>query len=189
MRRFSSTAYSMGSSLTMGSMKPLTIIVAASANNVIGRDGELPWHISDDLKRFKAITMGKPIVMGRRTHESIGKALPGRQNIVITRQEGYAAAGCEVVSSPAAALRAAGDVGEVMIIGGGEIYDLFMNQATRIYLTRVDTEIDGDAFFPSFEQSDWLLVSDVRHERDVRHAIGFRFCTYERVRGGHADLP
>jgi len=115
----------------------VSIIVAVSANNVIGRDGGLPWHISEDLKRFKAITMGKPIVMGRRTHESIGKPLPGRQNIVITRQEGYVVEGCDVVSSPAAALRAAGDVDEVMIIGGGEIYDLFLNQATRIYLTRV----------------------------------------------------
>lgn len=136
----------------------VSIIVAVSANNVIGRDGGLPWHISEDLKRFKAITMGKPIVMGRRTHESIGKPLPGRQNIVITRQEGYVVEGCDVVSSPAAALRAAGDVDEVMIIGGGEIYDLFLNQATRIYLTRVDTEIEGDAFFPAYDRDAWTVV-------------------------------
>ena len=101
----------------------ISIIVAASMNNVIGVQGELPWKISDDLKRFKALTMGKPMVMGRLTWESIGRALPGRQNIVITRQPEFEAEGCDVVDSPAAALAAAGDVAEVMIIGGGQVYD------------------------------------------------------------------
>lgn len=158
----------------------ISIIVAASTNNVIGADGELPWKISDDLKRFKALTMGKPIVMGRLTWESIGRPLPGRQNIVITRQAGFLAAGCDVVASPAAALAIAGDAPEIMIIGGSQIYDLFLPKAGRLHMTRVQTEIDGDAFFPEVSESDWELVSSEAHEASDKNEFAFDFRTYER---------
>jgi len=136
----------------------ISIVVAVSANGVIGRDGGLPWHLPEDLRRFKRITMGKPLIMGRTTHESIGRALPGRQNIVITRQQDYRAEGCDVVSCPAEALRAAGDAEEVMVIGGGEIYALFLRRTDRIHLTRVDAEVDGDTYFPRLDPDDWMLV-------------------------------
>lgn len=158
----------------------ITIIVAAATNNVIGVDGELPWKISDDLKRFKALTMGKPIVMGRLTWESIGRPLPGRQNIVITRQADFAAAGCDVVASPAAALEIAGDATEIMIIGGSQIYDLFLPKAGRVHLTRIHTEIDGDAFFPAISEFEWELVSEETHEASDKNEFAFDFRTYER---------
>ncbi len=159
----------------------ISIIVAASTNNVIGVQGELPWRLSDDLKRFKALTMGKPIVMGRLTWESIGKPLPGRQNIVITRSEGFAAEGADVVASPAAALNAADNAEEIMIIGGGQIYDLFFPKANRLYLTRVHAEVDGDAFFPAINEDEWTLVDSDLHSADERNEFDFEFLTYERA--------
>jgi dihydrofolate reductase len=133
----------------------ISLIVAASTNNVIGNDGELPWRLSDDLKRFKAVTMGKPIVMGRKTFESIGRPLPGRQNIVITRQEGFVADGCDVVQSTAEAVAVAGAADEMMVIGGSQIYAAFLPIADRVYLTRVHAEVEGDAFFPSLDEAVW----------------------------------
>ena len=159
----------------------ISIIVAASMNNVIGVQGELPWKISDDLKRFKALTMGKPMVMGRLTWESIGRALPGRQNIVITRQPEFEAEGCDVVDSPAAALAAAGDVAEVMIIGGGQVYDLFLSEAERLHVTRVHTEIDGDVFFPPIDENEWELISSESHAASETNEFAFDFLTYERL--------
>jgi len=158
----------------------ISIIVAASTNNVIGAKGELPWKISDDLKRFKSLTMGKPIVMGRLTWESIGRPLPGRQNIVITRQSDFSAAGCDVVESPAAALRIAGDADEIMIIGGSQIYDLFLPKAGRLYVTRVQAEIDGDAFFPAIDAADWELVDSESYEASDSNEFAFDLKTYER---------
>jgi dihydrofolate reductase len=133
----------------------ISLIVAASTNNVIGAGGKLPWRLSSDLKRFKALTMGKPIVMGRLTHESIGRPLPGRQNIVISRNADFSAAGCDVVQSIDAAVDAAGDVREIMVIGGSQIYAAFLPRADRIYLTRVQADIDGDAFLPELPDSEW----------------------------------
>ncbi len=159
----------------------ISIIVAASANNVIGVQGELPWKISDDLKRFKQLTMGKPIVMGRLTWESIGRPLPGRQNIVISRQRGFTAKGCDVVDSPAAALAVAGDAEEIMIIGGGQIYDLFLPKAGRLHVTRVQTEIDGDAFFPVIDADSWELVDREGFAAGGANEFAFEFRTYERV--------
>ena len=159
----------------------ISIIVAASENGVIGAGGELPWKLSDDLQRFKAVTMGKPIVMGRKTWESIGRPLPGRQNIVITRQEGYEAAGCEVVASPDDAIGVAGEAGEVMVIGGSEVYDLFLPVADRVYLTRVHASVAGDAFFASLDEGDWQLVSDEPHAADERNQFPFSFRLYERT--------
>jgi dihydrofolate reductase len=158
----------------------ISIIVAASTNNVIGVQGELPWKISDDLKRFKKLTMGKPIVMGRLTWESIGHPLPGRQNIVITRQPDFSAEGCIVVSSPVAALDIAGDAEEIMIIGGGQIYDLFLPKAGRLHITRVHTEIEGDAFFPAIDAGSWDLIDSEAFAASEANEFAFEFRTYER---------
>ena len=158
----------------------ISIVVAASTNNVIGVSGELPWHLSADLKRFKALTLGKPIVMGRKTFESIGRPLPGRQNIVITTQDEYVADGCEVVSSPHAAIAAAEGADEVMIIGGGEIYRLFLRQAGRIYLTRVDVELAGDTEFAALDEADWIETSREEYQADESNDYDFAILTYTR---------
>jgi dihydrofolate reductase len=144
----------------------ISLIVAASMNNVIGAKGDLPWRLSSDLKRFKALTMGKPIVMGRKTYESIGRPLPGRQNIVVTRNPDFVAEGCDVVASIDAAIEVAGDAEEIMIIGGSHIYEAFLPRADRIYLTRVQAEIEGDAFLPALRQSEWREVSAETHAAD-----------------------
>jgi len=159
----------------------ISIIVAASTNNVIGANGELPWRLSDDLKRFKHITMGKPIVMGRLTFESIGRPLPGRQNIVMTRRNGYIAGGCDVVASPDAAIETAGDAAEVIVIGGGEIYRLFLPFADRIYLTRVHVDIEGDAFFASLNDNEWKLSESETHKADESNEFDFTFEIWTRV--------
>ena len=161
----------------------ISIVVAASTNNVIGNHGQLPWRLPADLRHFKAITMGKPIVMGRLTWESIGRALPGRQNIVMSRQADAGAPGCDVVGSPAAALRAAEGADEVMIIGGGRIYEMFLPQTRRLYLTRVQAVVDGDTFFPALCDTDWRLVSCEAHAADEANEYGFEFMVYERRAG------
>ena len=158
----------------------ISIIVAASTNNVIGAQGELPWRLSDDLRHFKKVTMDKPIVMGRKTWESIGRALPGRQNIVVTRQSGYTAEGCDVVASIQAAVSVAGDVEEIMVIGGSQIYDLALPMAQRLYLTRVHADVDGDAHFPPVDETVWTLISDERHAADERNEFDYSFRVYER---------
>lgn len=158
----------------------ISLIVAVSDNGVIGRDGDLPWRQSDDLKRFKAVTMGRPIVMGRKTWASIGRPLPGRQNIVVSRQPGLECEGADVVASAAAAIEAATDAEEVMIIGGSEIYALFLPLADRVYLTRVHADVDGDARFAELDD-DWRLVSDERHAADDRNDHDMSFRIYERT--------
>jgi len=157
----------------------ISLIVAASTNNVIGVAGDLPWHLSDDLRRFKALTMGKPIVMGRKTWESIGRPLPGRRNIVISRQANYDAPGCDVVASPDAAVAAAGAAAEIMIIGGGHIYAEFLPRASRIYLTRVHTLIDGDAYLPELGD-DWLEVLVEECVADNGNEFACSFLTLDR---------
>jgi dihydrofolate reductase len=128
-------------------MRPqVSFVVAMSENRVIGRDNQLPWRIPADMAFFKRITMGKPIVMGRKNYEDIGRPLPGRHNIVMTRQSGFSAPGCTVVDSPEAALQAAGAVDEVMIIGGDQIYRAFMDRVDVVYLTIVHAQIEGDVF-------------------------------------------
>ena len=153
----------------------ISIIVAASTNNVIGRNGELPWRLSEDLKHFKQTTMGCPIVMGRLTYESIGRPLPGRQNIVITRQKNYVADGCDVVASPDAAVAVTNGAAEIMVIGGGEIYQLFLPLADRIYMTRVHAVIDGDAEFPSMDEDEWHMSSHEKHAADATNEFDFTF--------------
>jgi dihydrofolate reductase len=162
----------------------ISLIVAASANNVIGNDGELPWRLSDDLKRFKAVTMGKPIVMGRKTFESIGRPLPGRLNIVITRQNDFAADGCEVVQSIEKAVEVAGAVEEVMVIGGSQIYAAFLQMADRVYLTRVHTDVEGDALFPSLDHAEWRESSREEHEADELNEYACTVTTFERLAQG-----
>ena len=158
----------------------ISIIVAVSTNNVIGAQGELPWRLSDDLKHFKTVTMGKPIIMGRKTWESIGRPLPGRQNIVITRQPGFQAEGCDVVKSIEEGIVAAGDVEEVMVIGGSQVYDLALPVTERLYLTRVHAEIEGDAFFPEIDETEWGLITDELHDADENNEYSYSFRTYER---------
>lgn len=158
----------------------ISLIVAASTNHVIGAQGKLPWKLPDDLKRFKRLTMGKPIVMGRRTWESIGRPLPGRQNIVLTRQQHFNAEGCDVAVSPAAALSIAHDAAEIMVIGGSQVYELFLPKAARLYLTRVHDVSDGDAFFPEIDTLSWQLVEREAHAADAAHEFAFEFRTYER---------
>lgn len=160
----------------------ISLIVAASTNNVIGVQDDLPWRLSADLRRFKTLTMGKPIVMGRKTYESIGRPLPGRQNIVITRQEGFVAPGCDVVSSPEEAIAMAGDAEEIMIIGGGHIYEAFLRRANRIYLTRVHADIDGDAFLPPISQDEWSATSSEAHAADEANDYDTEFVVLERSR-------
>jgi dihydrofolate reductase len=160
----------------------ISLIVAASTNNVIGVAGGLPWHLSDDLKRFKALTMGKPIIMGRKTYESIGRALPGRQNIVITTQNKYAADGCDVVASVEEAIAVAGDADEVMVIGGGEIYRQFLPLADRIHMTRVDVDVAGDTGFPEISDEVWREVAREEHRADDANDHDFAIVTYSRTR-------
>ncbi len=152
-------------------------IVAMSKNWVIGREGALPWRLSEDLKRFKSLTMGHPIIMGRKTFESIGKVLPGRQNIVISRQEGFQIEGATVVPSLERALevgRAQGQ--EVFIVGGGEIYRLALPLIQKLYLTLVSATIEGDAFFPVFDWNEWVELN--REERV--DPLEYSFITLER---------
>lgn len=161
----------------------VTLVVARAKNGVIGLDGKMPWHLPADLKRFKAITVGKPVVMGRKTFESIGKPLPGRQNIVLTRQTDWRAEGVTVVPNLAEAIAAAGldprIRGHVMIIGGAEIYALALPIATRIELTEIDAEPQGDTFLPAFDPARWQEIARVTHAPESDKP-GFAFITLER---------
>ncbi|NSL87984.1 dihydrofolate reductase [Chitinophaga solisilvae] len=162
----------------------VSIIVAASENNAIGINNQLPWRLSTDLKYFKSTTLGKPIIMGRKTFDSLGKPLPGRPNIVITRQQDYHPDGVTVVPSVAAAIEAAAgyDVPEIFITGGSQIFEAAWQQIDRIYLTRVYAVVPGDAFFPVIHGSEWNLVSDERHEADEKNEYPFSFQVWERIR-------
>lgn len=148
----------------------LAMIWAMSENRVIGRDNKMPWHLSADLKYFKAVTLGKPVIMGRRTFESIGRPLPGRTNIIVTRQKDYQADGAIIVNDVEAAVaegkRAAEvtDADEVMVIGGAEIYALMLDRARRLYVTEINARYDGDAFFPDFDRGRWFETSREHHE-------------------------
>jgi dihydrofolate reductase len=163
-------------------MPLVSIIVATDERGAIGRDGGLPWRLPDDLKRFKALTMGKPIVMGRKTWDSIGKPLPGRHNILITRQAGLEVPGVTVVASLEDALLAAGDVPEVCIIGGAEIYRLALPRADLIHLTRVQAVVDADTYFPELAVGEWDEVLVDRRAADERHSFAYSFVELRRRR-------
>ncbi|WP_341837491.1 dihydrofolate reductase [Chitinophaga pollutisoli] len=161
----------------------ISVIVAASENNVIGINNQLPWKLPDDFKFFKNTTYGFPVIMGRKTFESLGGAtLKGRHNIVITRQQDYAPAGVSVVHSLADALALAeqDDVKEIFVIGGMEIINQAWPQIDRIYLTRVHTTVEGDAFFPEVDPAEWKRVHAEDHPADEKHAYAFTFETWER---------
>jgi len=159
----------------------LSIIVAASANNVIGAGGGLPWHLPEDLRRFKEITMGKPMIMGRATYDSIGRALPGRTSIVISRQPGFEADGCIVVDSIDAAIEAAGNAEEVMIVGGGEIYRQVLPMVDRIYMTRVQADVEGDTRFPELDMDEWSVRSVEEYPAGDERELGFDIEILERA--------
>ncbi|MBW8183401.1 type 3 dihydrofolate reductase [Shewanella nanhaiensis] len=136
-------------------------LIAAMANNrVIGKDNQMPWHLPEDLRHFKAMTLGKPIVMGRKTFDSIGRPLPGRHNIVISRQEGLKIEGVTCVNSFDAAVSAAGDIEELVVIGGGQLYSATLALADKLYLTEINLDVDGDTHFPSWDDGSWLLLDE-----------------------------
>jgi dihydrofolate reductase len=159
----------------------LELVLAVAENDVIGRGNRLPWRLSSDLRRFKALTLGKHVLMGRKTYESIGKALPGRTNLVLTRSADFDAAGCTVVGSIEDARSAASDEAALMVIGGAEIYRLCLPLATRIHLTLVHARVeDGDTFFAGWRDADWSESSRERHEPDERNNFAYSFVTLER---------
>jgi dihydrofolate reductase len=158
----------------------LTLIVAVADSGVIGRDNSLPWHLPEDLKRFKRLTMGKPIVMGRKTFESIGKPLPGRVNIVVTRDPGYRRDGVIVVHDVDSAVRAAGPVPEIMVIGGAELFRSLLPRAGRVHLTRVHGNIEGDVMWPALDDREWQVVEREEFAADERHAHAMTFEVIER---------
>jgi len=165
----------------MGARPLVSLLAAVADNGVIGRDNALPWRLPDDLKRFKALTLGKPVLMGRKTFDSIGRPLPERTNLVLTRSASWARAGVVAVATLEAALGEAAGAPELIVIGGAEIYRLALPLAHRIYLTRVHTVVDGDAVFPQIETPEWREVQSLDHAADERHAHAMTFVTLERA--------
>lgn len=166
----------------------IELVVAVAQNGVIGREGDMPWRLSTDLKRFKAITMGTPVIMGRKTFQSIGRPLPGRTNIVITRDGSYRAEGATVVTDVEAALDAAGRAARreggnrVCVIGGGEIYRLLLPLADTVHLTHVDAEPDGDTTFPTLDPGDWSVESEEFVPAGEKDSAPSRYAVYRRKR-------
>ena len=161
----------------------ITLIAALDRNRAIGKGGTLPWHLPDDLKRFKALTLGQSILMGRKTAESLGRALPGRRNLVLTRGDRAPFDGMEPVASLADAERIAG--AELAVIGGGELYLLALPRARRLELTEVLTEVHGaDTWFPVLDPGGWRETARAHHAADARHAFAFEFVTLERMGAG-----
>ena len=170
-------------------MNPRTALIAAVASNgAIGLEGDMPWHISEDLKYFKRVTMGAPVIMGRKTYASIGSALPGRANIVITRNTAFSSDDADVVHDVAAGVRKAQAIAqidgsaEVFVIGGAEIYAQVLAAADRVYLTEIDGEFSGDAFFPDLDTTQWREVSREPHAPEMEGGLAFSFVVYTRVR-------
>jgi dihydrofolate reductase len=165
----------------------IALIAALARNNVIGQGNRMPWHLPDDLRRFKQLTLGHAVIMGRKTHESIGRPLPGRTNVIISRSAAYAVPGCHVVSSLDAALAAAqatrgGSAAEssVFVIGGGEIYRLALPRASHLLLTEIDAYFAGDAFFPTFDRGHWREVRREQRSYAGPSAFDYAFVDYER---------
>ncbi len=158
----------------------VTIVVAIAENHAIGKDNKLLWHLPNDLKHFKEITTGHTIIMGRKTYESVGKPLPNRRNIIVTRQN-ITIEGCEAVNSIEAALALCADDAEAFIVGGAEIYKQAMKLTDRIYLTVVHQKFEADSFFPEISKPEWKEVYREDHEPDNKNAIPYSFITFERV--------
>lgn len=160
----------------------ISIIVAAATNQAIGKDNQLLWHLPNDLRFFKKTTTGHPIIMGRMTYESVGKPLPNRRNIIISRQPDYQAEGTETVHSLEEAIELAGQhTEEIFIVGGAAIYALALERTDRIYLTRVAASPEADTFFPEFDEAAWKLVSSEPHPSDEKHAYPYSFLIYDRI--------
>jgi len=152
-----------------------------SQNRVIGRDNKMPWHLSADLKRFRAITMNSPILMGRKTFESIGKPLDGRANLILSKQENYQPQGCHVFQSLESALETAKTLGdELFIIGGATLYEMTLPLAQKLYLTQIQTEFEGDTFFPNFDLNDWNEITREQIEHDEKVDFSYCFLTLEK---------
>ena len=160
----------------------ISLIAALDRDYAIGKGNALPWHLPDDLKRFKALTLGKPVLMGRKTAESLGRALPGRRNLVLTRTGSVPFAGMEAFATLESALASVADAAEVCVIGGGEIFTMTLPMATRMHLTWVDTAIAGaDAHFPRFDASQWRVTSREAHAADAKHPFDYEFVDYSRI--------
>jgi dihydrofolate reductase len=160
----------------------ISFVVAMDENRVIGKNNQLPWHLPEDLKFFKKVTMGHPIAMGRKTHESIGRILPGRENIIITRNSGYHCEGCTVLYSIQEFVeycQARDD--EFFVIGGAEIFKETFPNVDRLYLTRIHEEFDGDTHFPEFDLNKWRLVSKEKGIQDEKNPYDYEFCIYDRI--------
>jgi dihydrofolate reductase len=162
----------------------LSIIVAMARNRVIGADGRIPWHLPEELKRFKRLTLGHHIIMGRKTWESIGRLLPGRTTVIVTRQRGYRVPGAKVAHSLDEAIAACGPDDVIFVIGGAELYAQALGRAGRLYLTTVDADVAGDTFMPDYAAADWREVSAESFPADERHRYAFRCATFER-KGNH----
>jgi dihydrofolate reductase len=161
----------------------VSLIVAVGLKDEIGKAGKMPWHLPEDLKHFKRNTLGKPVLMGRKTLEAIGRPLPERRNLVLTRDAAFHAPGCEMVTSLDAAIAAVGAVPELMVIGGGEIYRLAWSRADRVYVTRIQADVEGaDTFFPKLEAKQWREASREDHRADAKNPYDYSFITYERLR-------
>jgi len=158
----------------------ISFIAAMGKNRVIGKDNSLPWKLPADMRHFHDLTLGKPIIMGRKTYESIGKPLPNRTNIIITRDQNYNAEGCIVVHSIDEALKASEGNEEVMVIGGAQIYKEILPKANKMYLTIIDADFEGDAFFPEYNIEEWEETAYEEHERDAENQYDYRFLTMER---------
>ncbi|WP_069108580.1 type 3 dihydrofolate reductase [Pseudoalteromonas piscicida] len=159
----------------------ISMIAAMANNRIIGKDNDMPWHLPADLQHFKKVTLGKPVIMGRKTFESIGRPLPGRRNIVISRNLDYTQEGIEVLASPEAALSAVRGCDEIMIIGGGHIYDIFLPYAQRLYLTFIDLEVEGDTQFPDYEHvAEWEVLETECNEPDERNNHSYKFVTLNK---------
>lgn len=158
----------------------IALIAAVARNGVIGRGGALPWRLPDELGWFKERTLGKPVIMGRRTWESLRGALPGRLNVVVTRNENYVARGALVAASLDDALARCAGAEEAVVIGGRDLYEAALPRADRLYLTHVEAEVDGDTRFPEVDLEQWIAVESRAHAADERHAFAFRMVVYER---------
>ena len=157
------------------------MIVAHAKNRVIGKDNDMPWHLPADLAYFKKTTLGKPIIMGRKTFQSIGRPLPGRKNIVISRDNSFKAEGVDVVNSVDAALDLVNDSEEVMVIGGGAIYQHCLAAAQRLYITHIDADIDGDTYFPDYDLQVWKKTASEHRPSDEKNKHPLDFAVYEKV--------